>query len=174
LAFQVWIQKESRKIKINDKELKDFYYKNPSFFKTPVEYHARHILVKTLSEAKTLISKLNKSQDLKSTFIEKAKEFSIGPSGKTGGDLGFFTKDKMVPEFSSATSKLKVGSITQNAVKTQFGFHIIYLEDKKDSGVVSFNQAKPKLQQKLSQDKLFNNLKELVNRLKLKSNIIYK
>jgi parvulin-like peptidyl-prolyl isomerase len=174
LAFQVWLQKESQKIDIPRKKLKNFYAKNKKLFKQPAQFHARHILVKTKKEAENIIIKLNNSKNLKNDFIKIAKEKSTGPSGKNGGDLGFFTKDRMVPKFSEATRKLKIGSITKNPVKTQFGYHIIFLEDKKNPSIISFEKVQNQILQKLGQDLLMKNVKQIALKLKKQAKIEYK
>ena len=174
LALQVWIEEESKNINVSKKELKNFYESNPKLFKQPEQFHARHILVKTENEAKNIIKTLNKSTNLKSKFINLAKKKSIGPSNASGGDLGFFTVDKMVPEFSKATATLRVGKITQKPVKTQFGYHIIYLEDKKKASTVLFEQVKDRIKQQLVQEKVMKNIQKLAEKLKKKAKIEYK
>jgi len=106
--------------------------------------HARHILVKTEEEAKKIIEALKglKGEALKKKFIELAKSKSTGPSGPQGGDLGTFTKGQMVPEFSKAVWALKPGEITTAPVKTQFGYHVIYLEDKKEAQPTPYEKVK--------------------------------
>ena len=174
LALQVWMQKESKKIKIEDKEIKDFYDKNKKLFKVPEQFKARHILVATNKEAKDLIKTLNKSSDLKATFIKLAKEKSTGPSGVNGGDLGWFTPEKMVPEFSAATKILKANSITKTPVKTQFGFHVIYLEDKKEPSTATFDNAQFQIKQQIGKEKFIQHIQKLVNNLKKKAKVQYK
>ena len=174
LALQVWMQQESKKINISENELKKFYENNKKLFKVPVQLHARHILVKTREEAVLLIQELNKASNLKPKFIQLAKEKSIGPSGKNGGDLSWFSLDKMVPEFSAAANKLKVGSISKEPVKTQFGFHIIYLEDRKKASTVSFEQAKFNIKQQIGQEKFVEHVQKLATKLKKKAKIEYK
>ncbi len=174
LALQVWMQSEGKKIDISNKELKDFYNQNTQYFNQAEQYHARHILVKTKAEAEALIKQLNKSSDKKSKFISLAKTKSTGPSGANGGDLGFFGASQMVAEFSKATAALSIGNITKKPVKTQFGYHIIYLEDKKKASTVSFEKAKPSIKQELVQAKLIKNVQKFANTLKQKAKIEYK
>lgn len=174
LALQVWMQKESKNIKVSDNEVSAFYKENTKLFNVPTQFRARHILLKTKSEAEDLIKTLNKSSNTKAKFIKLAKEKSVGPSGKDGGDLGFFTADKMVPTFSDATKKLEIGKITQSPVKTQFGFHIIYLEDKKKASTATFEKAKNNIKQQLAQDKFIKYIQEIANKLKKKAKIEYK
>jgi len=174
LALQVWMQKESKSIKVDDKELEVFYNKNKKLFNKPMQLNANHILVKTEVEAKVLIEELNKAKDLKAKFIELAKTKSVGPSGKNGGALGWFSLDKMVPEFSNAANALKKDSITKTPVKTQFGFHIIYLSDKEDAKLISFKEAKQQIKQKVGQDKFIEKIQKVADKLKSKAKIEYK
>lgn len=105
------------------------------------EISARHILVQTESEAKDVLAELKKGAD----FAELAKTRSIDPSAKAqGGDLGFFTRDEMVPEFSTAAFKMKDGEISAAPVKTQFGWHIIKVEAHRTT-VPPFEEMREKL-----------------------------
>jgi parvulin-like peptidyl-prolyl isomerase len=174
LALQVWMQQKSQKIKISDSELKSFFDKNKQLFKVDVQLKAKHILLKTEDEAKDIIKTLNKSKNLKSKFIKLAKEKSIGPSGSSGGELGWFALDKMVPEFSTEANKLKVGTITQVPTKTQFGYHIIYLEDRKKASTMKFNDVKDQISQQLSQERFIEDVQKIADKLKKTAKIEYK
>ena len=88
---------------------------------------ASHILVKTEEEAKKLKQQIDNGED----FAKLAKQVSLCPSGRNGGDLGYFTKGQMVKEFENACFSMNVGEVT-DPIKTQFGYHLIYLTDKKD------------------------------------------
>ena len=105
------------------------------------EVHARHILVPTEDEAKEIEAELKKGAD----FATLAKEKSKDPGAADGGDLGYFTKDQMVPEFSEAAFKLDKGQIS-DPVHTQFGWHIIKVEDKRIKPTPSFDEVKPQLE----------------------------
>ncbi len=105
------------------------------------EYKARHILVKTEDEAKDVIAQLDKGAD----FAKLAKEKSIGPSGKQGGDLGWFSPDNMVKPFADAAAALKVGTYSKTPVHTQFGWHVIKLEDTRPVSPPSFDDLKSQL-----------------------------
>ena len=174
LAMQVWMQKELKKISVSDKETKKYYNDNKAKFVKPAEYKASHILVKTQKEAKDIISKLNNSKSLKADFIKLAKEKSTGPSGKNGGDLGWFSPEKMVPEFSKATASLKVNSITKAPVQTQFGYHIIYLEDKKEKSTISYDKIKNDIKSFLTQEKFKIKVDSLIKDESKKAKITYK
>lgn len=174
LALQMWMQKISKDIKIDDKSIKKFYNENKDKFKKPKELKASHILVKTQKEAKDIIKSLKNSKSLKDDFTKLAKEKSTGPSGSNGGELGWFTLDKMVPEFSQAASLLKVGTITITPVKTQFGYHIIYLDDMKKESTVSLEEAKDQIKMVLAQKKFKEKLDEIIKSEMKKAKITYK
>jgi peptidyl-prolyl cis-trans isomerase C len=112
------------------------------------EVHARHILVADEATAKKIIEELKKGGD----FAELAKKYSSDSGAQQGGDLGFFKKDDMVPEFATAAFALKVGEYTQVPVKTQFGWHIIKLEERRAAPPPSFEEAHDELRQKMIQD----------------------
>lgn len=113
------------------------------------EVHARHILVKTEDEAKAIIKDLEGGAD----FETLAKEKSTGPSGPNGGDLGFFAKGQMVPAFEKAAFGMDKGEVTDEAVKTQFGYHVIKVEAKRKSEAPSFEKMEQQLRTELSQEK---------------------
>jgi parvulin-like peptidyl-prolyl isomerase len=174
LALQVWMQQMSKKVKVSDVEAKKFYKKNKGFFKVGVQLKAKHILVKTKKQAQDIIKTLSKTKNLKSKFISLAKAKSTGPTGKNGGELGWFTLEKMVPNFSKSANALKVGTITKVPVKTQFGYHIIFLEDRKKASTVSFEKAKFQIKQQIGKEKFIKQIQKIVDDLKKKSKIIYK
>jgi peptidyl-prolyl cis-trans isomerase C len=116
-----------------------------------VEYRARHILVESEDEAKALIKQIKEG----GSFEELAKKNSKDPgSGANGGDLDFAMADAYVPEFSQALAQLKKGEMTETPVKTQFGFHIIKLEDTREAQFPSFDDVKAQILQRLEQIKL--------------------
>ncbi len=101
------------------------------------ELHARHILLKTADEAVAVIKELDGGAD----FAELAKKKSTGPSGPRGGDLGFFGKGQMVPAFEEAAYKLDAGQHSREPVQTQFGFHVIKVEEKRAAQPPSFEES---------------------------------
>lgn len=112
------------------------------------EISARHILVQTEAQAKDVIAELGKGGD----FAELAKTRSIDPAGKQqGGDLGFFSKEEMVPEFSDAAFKMKDGETSKAPVKTQFGWHIIRVEARRTASV-PMEEVRDKLISDMSQE----------------------
>ena len=115
------------------------------------EYRARHILVEKEDDAKALITQIKGG----ASFEELAKKNSKDPgSGKNGGDLDFANPGSYVPEFSQAMLKLKKGEMTESPVKSQFGFHIIKLEDSREAKFPPIEEVKPQIQQRLGQIKM--------------------
>ncbi|WP_339849519.1 peptidylprolyl isomerase [uncultured Nisaea sp.] len=121
------------------------------------EVKARHILVASEEDAKAIIEELKKGAD----FAKLAAEKSTGPSGTSGGDLGYFTADAMVPEFSEAAFALKPGEITEAPVQTQFGWHVIKVEDRRAVQPPSFEQMQPQLAQEMTREILTKAIEEL-------------
>ncbi|MCD2343736.1 peptidylprolyl isomerase [Ideonella azotifigens] len=115
------------------------------------EYRARHILVEKEEDAKRLIAEIKAG----AKFEDLAKKNSKDPgSAENGGDLDFAKPDAYVPEFGQAMAALKKGEMTQEPVKTQFGYHIIKLEDSREAQFPAFDDVKAQLMQRLSQAKL--------------------
>jgi peptidyl-prolyl cis-trans isomerase C len=133
------IQHELEANPVGDEELKKIYDEQAP---SGTEYKARHILVKEEDEAKTLIVELDNGAD----FSELAKQKSTGPSGKSGGELGWFSSKQMVAPFSEAVAGMEKGTYTKEPVKTQFGWHIIILDDTREASPPPFDQLKPQLQ----------------------------
>jgi peptidyl-prolyl cis-trans isomerase C len=116
-----------------------------------LEYRARHILVEKEDDAKALIAKLKKGSKFEE--LAKAQSKDTG-SGANGGDLDFAKPDAYVPEFSQALTKLKKGEMTQTPVKSQFGYHIIRLEDTRQAKAPVLDEIRPQIKQKLEQQKV--------------------
>lgn len=135
---------------LTDDKLKKEYDKFVAENKDKMEVHARHILVKTEDEAKAVVKQLKEGAD----FSTLAKEKSVGPTGQNGGDLGYFGEDAMVPEFSKAVFAAKPGQLIETPIQTQFGWHVVYVEDKRKQQLPEFEQLKPALKNKLGQEAL--------------------
>lgn len=110
------------------------------------EVHARHILAATEADANAALAEVKKGAD----FTEVSKKRSTGPTAATGGDLGFFTKDKMVPEFAEAAFKLQPGQVTEAPVKTQFGWHIIKVEARRKAEAPKFEDVRTQVYEIMS------------------------
>jgi peptidyl-prolyl cis-trans isomerase C len=138
--------------KITDAEIRAEYDRQISETPPVNEVHARHILVKTKEEALDVVKRLDAGED----FIKLANELTTDPSGKTtGGDLGYFAPGQMVPEFEKAAFSLDVGAYTKDPIETQFGWHVIKVEDKRAKQPPAFEQVKDQLKAKLFRDKYF-------------------
>jgi len=172
LAIQVWQKRELDKVKVSSKEVKKYYDENKEEFNEKESVHARHILVKTEDEANTIVKELKglKAKKLESKFIELAKSKSTGPSGPKGGDLGYFAQGQMVPEFNKEVFSMKVGTISA-PVKTQFGYHVIYLQDKKASKTRAYTEVKPFIEQRLKMEKFKSVMQTKMLALKNKATI---
>jgi len=173
LAIKIWMDKTYKRALISDSEANKYYQSNKDSFKVPEKVHARHILVKSEEEAQKIIDELKKlkGEELKKKFIELAKSKSTGPSGKNGGDLGYFGKGQMVKPFQDAAFALKKGEITTTPVKTQFGYHIIYLEDRKQAGIADFKDVKDEIVAKMRQEQFSKAIKDAITKEKEASKI---
>jgi len=146
---EAYITTELRKV-ITEAELQKAYQLFISDETAREEIKARHILVASEVEAKAIIAELNNGAD----FASLAKQKSTGPSGPNGGDLGYFMRGAMVPSFENAAFGLEVGSHSASPVQTQFGWHVIKLEDRKISQAPSFDELRGQLQTNLANQAL--------------------
>lgn len=142
---------------VTDEDVRARYDKEVAATPAENEIKASHILVETEEEAKAIIAQLDGGAD----FAELAKEKSTGPSGPNGGDLGYFTKGRMVPEFEEAVFALDVGSYTKEPVKTQFGFHVIKAHDLRPVQPPAFEQVQSQIRQVVLREKYFELLQSL-------------
>lgn len=132
------------KVSVSDKQVENYYNAHKDEYNIPERWKAAHILVKTEEEAKSVLAELAKGK----SFEDLAKEKSQDTSAKKGGDLGYFAKGQMVPEFEEAVLKLEVGQ-TSGIVKTQFGYHIIKLADKKPAQAQELKDVSAKIKNEL-------------------------
>jgi parvulin-like peptidyl-prolyl isomerase len=174
LMLNYWMAKRLSNIKVSDNELWNYYVSHDSEFHRSAMAKARHILVSTRNEAREIIQELRNSSNLEQKFIELAKTRSTGPSAKNGGNLGWFQKDQMFAEFSNATFALRKGQITQVPVHTSFGWHVIYLIDKKPAGKIEFEKVKEQIRNAIKLKKFQKNLKILNKKLKKSAKISVK
>jgi peptidyl-prolyl cis-trans isomerase C len=140
---------------ITDAEVKARYDAEVAKLPPVEEVKARHILVKTEAEAKEIIKELAAGKD----FAELAKAKSTDPNKSDGGDLGYFKKGMMVPEFEAAAFAMNKGDVSKVPVKTQFGFHVIKVEDKRQAPPPTFDQVKDQVKQIVMRDKYMEVLK---------------
>ena len=167
LLGQAYAMAYVKDLKATDDELKEYYNQNKERFKDmPERIRVRHILVADEKEAKELLKKINAGGD----FAKLAQEYSICPSAKNGGDLGYFSRGRMAPLFEETAFKLKTGEVS-DVVRTGFGFHIIKKEDHKPAGASNFNDVKFELEQTVLFQKRDQKIRDLIAQLKSKAKI---
>lgn len=150
LARKIYMEKLVDK-KVTDSEINKLYDEYKETFKSEKEMKAKHILVDNEKTAKEVIAKLNKGEK----FDALAKKYS-----KDKPELGYFTKRVMVPEFANAAFKMKKGEYSKTPVKTQFGYHIIMVEDIRDSKPADLKTIRPQLKAMLAQNALAESFQE--------------
>lgn len=163
LIAQVYVHRLVQK-NITEAKLKAAYDKYLKSAPPREEVSARHILLSSEADAKAVIAQLEKGAD----FAALAKEKTTDPAGKaSGGELGWFTKDQMVPEFADAAFKLKKGEFTKTPVKTQFGWHVIKVEDRRVAKPPSLDELRPQLLDQLAHEVIGQKLRELKTAAKI-------
>jgi peptidyl-prolyl cis-trans isomerase C len=141
---------------VSDAQVRAYYEKNPDRFKQAEQVKASHILIKVAKNASAekkekamaAIQGLKERIDNGESFAVLAQEYSDCPSSARGGDLGFFTREQMVPPFSKAAFELAVGEVS-NVVETQFGYHLIKVTERKPEQTLSFNDVKTEINNRL-------------------------
>jgi peptidyl-prolyl cis-trans isomerase C len=150
---------------ITEEDVKAFYEQKISEQEAPIEYHARHILVKTEEEAKELIAQLDKGAD----FAKLAEEHSLDKgSAKKGGDLDWFRKEKMVEPFGNGVAALEKGKYSAQPVQSDFGWHVILLEDKRDAAPPPYERLRASLAQELQSNRIREHLDALEAKAEIK------
>lgn len=165
-------------IKISDDDAKEFYDDNKKMFRQPETIKARHILIKleqkadseTVKKAEEEMKEIAKKANDGGNFEELAKQYSEGPSAPNGGDLGYFPRGSMVPEFEKAAFALKNGEIS-DVVRTQFGLHLIKKEDGHEAGVMKFAEVKDRVVNRLKAQERRKVLEGYVSKLREKAEI---
>ncbi len=135
-------------VRVEEAEEKAFYEENPDLFEAQAQVSAKHILVENEDSANDIAKEIVDGL----AFEEAAKKYSTCPSKEKGGDLGYFSKGQMVPEFEKAAFEGEIGKVI-GPVQTQFGYHLIRVEDKKEGSVVPFEQVQDQIHQQLIQNK---------------------
>ena len=172
------LQAETQKAaEVTDADVKDFYDKNPKEFAQPEQVRASHILLKTegATDAAKKQAHAKATQILKQArsgkdFAALAKEHSSDGSASQGGDLGFFAKERMVPEFSNAAFALQPGQIS-DIVESQFGYHIIKVTERKPSSTVPLEEVAPQVKAFLAEKKKNDTAEAFIKQLRSKAKI---
>ncbi|WP_373897163.1 peptidylprolyl isomerase [Haloimpatiens sp. FM7315] len=164
--IQYSIQKMFKGITVSDEEVNKFYEENKNQFKTPETVSAKHILVDTEEEATKIADEIKNGL----SFEEAAGKYSKCPSKAQGGSLGNFARGQMVPEFEDAAFSLEIGVVSM-PVKTQFGYHLIKVEDKKESSSRELKEVEGFIKNRLLQEKQSHKYLDDVEELKGKYNV---
>ena len=151
-------KKVEEQVNIPDADLQKIYDQKKDKFKSDAQIRASHILLKTAKEADDVLAQLKAGAN----FEDLAKKYSIDPAGAKGGDLGWFSKGSMIPEFEKAAFALKEGEVS-GIVKTKFGYHIIKLTGRRPAGIIPFAEVKDQIKAELlpaKQQEVFKKIKE--------------
>lgn len=157
-------EKAISQAKVSDKEAEDYYNQNKERFVTEESVNASHILVDSEELALEILAKINAGEV---SFEDAAREHSSCPSKANGGNLGDFGKGQMVPEFDVAVFAMEVGEISKTPVKTQFGYHLIKLNGKKDAETMPFAELAGEIKDALLQEKRRSAYESKINQLKI-------
>ncbi len=180
MLIDKYIEKEFvEKVEISDEETRTYYDQNPQFFKQPEQVRARHILIKMdkgadaaeKEEAGKKIAAIRERLEKGEAFEDLAKEASACPSGKNGGDLGYFGRGKMLKAFEDAAFALQPGEMS-DVVETEYGLHIIKSVDKKAEGMVPYDEVKGNLVKFLTKQEVQKNVLARVDELKANAQIV--
>lgn len=163
ILTQLAVEDVLKTVEVTDKDVEDYYNANKDMFKMPGMVSARHILVDTEEAAKEVEEKVKGGM----SFEDAATEYSTCPSKAQGGNLGQFGRGQMVPEFEEAAFTLEVGALSE-PVKTQFGYHLIKVESKKEAEQKSLEEVKDMIQAQLLQEKQAHEYMTFTEELKKK------
>ena len=162
LMREVYLQNHIGK-RVTDSAVRDEYSRFRSENSEEKEFRARHMLVKTKEQAEKLIRDLDGGAD----FAKLAGENNLGPEKAKGGDLGYFSAKEVVPEFAEALEKMDVGKFTKEPVQTQFGWHVIKLEAKRNRPAPKFEEVKQQMRERVER----RYAQEEIDRLRSDANV---
>lgn len=166
-------------VSVTDQEVEEFYTQNPRFFERPEQVHARHILITVdegateavKADAKARAEQARQRATAGEDFATLAKEVSEGPSAPNGGDLGFFSADRMVKPFADAAFALESGQISQ-VVETRFGYHVIKVEERRAAGTQPLDEVRDSLRNGLVERKMAESVGALAEELRAGAEIV--
>jgi peptidyl-prolyl cis-trans isomerase C len=167
-----------QEVSVSEEESRAFYDQNESMFEKPEQVQARHILIKTESdadeaqkaEARRKIEDVRKKAVAGEDFATLAKDYSEGPSNARGGDLGYFSRGQMVKPFEDVAFALEKDAISE-VVETQFGYHIIQVTDHQPASVVAYDTARRQIAERLKQEKSRRQIRDYIETLREKAEI---
>jgi peptidyl-prolyl cis-trans isomerase C len=179
IAIEYLKKEVTNKVEVSEEDIKAYYESHKDEFKTPEMVKSRHILIKTdpsasdndkkkaKEKAEEILKKIKAGED----FAKLASDVSDDAGSKPkGGELGFFPKGRMVKSFEDAAFSLKPGEVS-GIVETQFGYHIIKVDEKKEPGTEPFDTAKEKIKQKLLQERTKTKVTEFIEKAMKEANI---
>jgi peptidyl-prolyl cis-trans isomerase C len=166
-------------VTVTDEELQQFYADNPQMFQRPEQVHARHILFEVGEDAtsedqaaaKERADEAHRRAAAGEDFAELAKELSEGPSAQDGGDLGFFSAERMIPSFAEAAFALEPGEISQ-PVRTRFGYHVIKVEERREASTQALDEVRDPLRNALLERKVSAQVAEMLEGLRAAAEIV--
>jgi peptidyl-prolyl cis-trans isomerase C len=179
LTIQKFIEDEIvKKTVVSEEDTKTYYSENPKLFQIPEQVRASHILIKIESpadeskktQARKKIEQIQQQLQKGEDFAALAKKLSECPSATNGGDLGYFSRGQMVQPFEKASFSLKPGEVS-DIVETRFGFHLIKVVDKKAETTLDYGTAKEKISQYLKNQKVQQEVDQLIDQLRAKAEI---
>lgn len=166
LLKQYYLEKLLTNVEVSEEKVKEYYENNKDKFISGEKYKASHILVDEEEKAEEILKEIKEGK----SFEEAAKEYSSCPSKDKGGDLGYFGKGQMVKEFEEAAEKAEL-DVVVGPVKTQFGYHLILVTDKKESETMSFEEVKGQLKGQLMNQRQKEVYDEKMDELKAKYDV---
>ena len=158
------VEKVIASIRVSEADAKAFYDENPDKFVGEETVNASHILVDSEERAREIYEKIAAGE---LTFEQAAKDYSSCPSKEQGGSLGEFGRGQMVPEFDSAVFSMQVGEVTKDPVKTQFGYHLIRLNNRSEATPLTFEEMKDSITEQLLREKQTKAYESRINQLKI-------
>jgi len=167
IALMLYQQKKLMSTKVSNQEAKDFYDMNQDKFNFPNSVEIANIIVKDKHEAQRIINKLKKASNLDEEFLKLAREH------KQNGYMGWFGRDMMPQNLFDAAYRAKPKTILSKPIKTKYGYHVVYVLNKKKAGKISFQEAKDKIKEMLKRKKVIEELNNKVNTLYGNAEIVY-
>ncbi len=167
IALMLYQQKEFQKTKVTNQEVKDFYNNNQDKFQYPNSIEIANIIVKTKQEARNIISQLKHAQNLDKEFIKLAREH------RQNGYMGWFGEGMAPDNLFNIAYRAKPKTLITKPIKTKYGYHVVYLLNKKHAGKISYKDAKEKIRFMLKRKKVIEALQNKIDNLYANAEIVY-
>ncbi len=167
IALMLYQQKEFQKAKVSNQEVKNFYYNNQEKFQYPNSIEIANIIVKTKQEARNIITQLKQAHNLDKEFIKIAKEH------RQNGYMGWFGEGMAPDNLFNIAYRAKPKTLITKPIKTKYGYHVVYLINKKHAGKISYKDAKEKIRFMLKRKKVIEALQNKIDNLYANAEIVY-